>query len=124
MNKADKILIVVLVVVSCLLYVPLLYTDFLHKDAEKEVVVIYKDQEILRVDLNVNDTYEVDGTLDKVVVEVQDGKVRVEKETSPNNICSIQGWVEDANRPIICLPNDVIIKIEASNGEGVDSVTY
>ena len=97
-----------------------------YRDAgrEKEVVVSYKDREILRKSLSLNDVYTVKGTLGDVQVEVKDKRVRVEKENSPNHLCSIQGWVEDANRPIVCLPNNIVVQIEAGDvrDDDVDTV--
>lgn len=124
MNKADKIFIFLLVIISLLSYVPLLASDFLNKDKKKEVVVNYKNEEILRVDMRINETYTVAGTLGDVDVEVKDEAVRVEKENSPYHLCSVQGWVEDTGRPIICLPNEIVVKIEASEDteDGVDTV--
>ena len=59
----------------------------------------------------------------QVAVEVKNDAVRVEKETSPMHLCSIQGWVEQSNHPIVCLPNNIVVSIEASDGdEEVDTV--
>ncbi|MCX5775663.1 MAG: NusG domain II-containing protein [Firmicutes bacterium] len=49
-----------------------------------------------------------------ITVEITDGKVRVEKETSPLHYCSIQGWVGDAGMPIICAPNYFMVVIEGA----------
>jgi len=49
-----------------------------------------------------------------ITVEITDGKVRVEKETSPLHYCSIQGYVGDAGLPIICAPNYFMVVIEGS----------
>ena len=123
MNKADKIFIGIVIVCAVLSYVPLLLSDFMNRDRKKEVVVSFKNDVILEVDLNKNGIYKVDGTLGPVDVEVQDEAVRVEKETSPYHLCSIQGWVSQPNRPIICLPNNIVVEIKASDsGSDVDTV--
>ena len=124
MNKADKVFILIVAVCACLQYVPLLWSAYQDAGKEKEVVVSYKDQEILRKDLKINDVYTVKGTLGDVQVEVKDKRVRVEKENSPYHLCSIQGWVEDANRPIVCLPNNIVVQIEANDADedAVDTV--
>ena len=124
MNKADKLFIMIVAVCACLLYVPLIWSAYRDAGREKEVVVSYKDREILRKSLSLNDVYTVKGTLGDVQVEVKDKRVRVEKENSPNQLCSIQGWVEDANRPIVCLPNNIVVQIEAGDvrDDDVDTV--
>ncbi|HKM02760.1 MAG TPA: NusG domain II-containing protein, partial [Bacilli bacterium] len=40
-----------------------------------------------------------------ITIEILNEKVRVEKETSPLKYCSIQGYVGEVARPVICLPN-------------------
>ncbi|MCR0610040.1 NusG domain II-containing protein [[Clostridium] innocuum] len=120
MNKADKLFIMIVAICACLLYVPLVWSAYRDAGRDKEVVVSYKDREILRKSLALNDVYTVKGTLGDVQVEVKDKRVRVEKENSPYHLCSFQGWVEDANRPIVCLPNNIVVQIEASDTDSDD----
>ncbi len=113
MNKADKIFISMVIGCAFLFYVPLFISDYQNKGKQKEVVVSYKNEEVLRVKLDQNGIYQVNGTLGPVDVEVEASAVRVEKENSPYHLCSVQGWVKEPNRPIICLPNHIIVQIEA-----------
>lgn len=124
MNKADKIFISIVVLISILAYVPLFFNDFMNQGKQKEVVVDYKNKEVLREDIRKDAVYTLQGTLGDVQVEVKDEAVRVEKENSPYHLCSIQGWVEDTGRPIICLPNEMVVQIEAKEDtqNGVDTV--
>ena len=46
-----------------------------------------------------------------MIIEIKDSKVRVKKEESPLHYCSIQGWVDSVAKPIVCLPNSVIVTI-------------
>ena len=52
MNKADKICILLVVVCSLFLYVPLYWIRMQEADKVKEVVVSFKNEEVLRVPLN------------------------------------------------------------------------
>lgn len=124
MNKADKIFIIIVIVISLLSYIPLLVNDWQSRDKKKEVVVQYRNEEVLREALDKDATYHLQGTLGEVLIEVKDEAVRVEKENSPYHLCSIQGWVKDAGRVIICLPNEMVVQIETSEpGEhDVDTV--
>lgn len=123
MNRADKLCILIVVLCSILFYVPLFWIHA-HSVGKREMVVVsYKDKEVLHVPLDKNKTYHVMGTLGKVNIEVKDKKVRVEKETSPLHLCSIQGWVSSSNEPIVCLPNHIVVQIEAkSDDHDVDVV--
>lgn len=124
MNKQDKILIILILVTSIILYGTMEWFVRTTTSDQTVAVVSYRDKEILRIDMKVDDTYVVEGTLGDVFIEVNQGKIRVEKETSPLNLCSIQGWVEYANVPIVCLPNHIVVIIQNSveDPSGEDSV--
>lgn len=49
--------------------------------------------------------------LGEMIIEIKDNKVRVKKEESPLHYCSMQGWVDSVAKPIVCLPNEVVITI-------------
>lgn len=46
-----------------------------------------------------------------MVIEFRINSIRVEKESSPLNICSKQGWVSDDLYSIVCLPNRITISM-------------
>lgn len=112
MNRYDKALMIFILTTSLVMYAGMEW--FVRSTTSDQVVaVVYSyDKEILRIDLSVDKTYTVQGALGDVLIEVAGGKVRVEKETSPYHLCSIQGWVQYANIPIVCLPNHIVIMIE------------
>lgn len=123
MNKADKIFLAILLVVSIALYGSIRWLVNASTSDQKVAVVTYKDKEVLRIDMKNDGTYTVDGTLGDVIIEVKDNKIRVQEETSPYNICSIQGWVEYARVPIVCLPNHVMILIQAAQNDDDEDIT-
>lgn len=112
MNRYDKALMIFLLASSLVMYSAMEW--FVRSTTSDQIVaVVYSyDKEVLRIDLTVDKTYSVKGALGDVFIEVVGGKVRVEKETSPYHLCSIQGWVQYANIPIVCLPNHIVIIIE------------
>lgn len=118
MNKSDIYLIIFIVLVGLSI---LLYINF-NKEEADTALVFYEDNLILSIDLNINDTYVVEGLLGEVEIEVKDKKVRVVKENSPRNICSKEGYISDSSRPLICLPNKIVIKIVGN--DKVDEVVY
>ncbi len=115
LNRYDKILMIFILVTSVILYASMEFFVRASTSGQKIAVVSYKNEEVLRIDMSSDNTYTVSGTLGDVFIEVVDGRIRVEKETSPYHLCSIQGWVEYANVPIVCLPNHIVILIEGSN---------
>ena len=124
MNRYDKFLIIFILISSVVLYGTMEWFVRASTSDQIVAVVTYREKEILRIDMKVDDTYVVEGTLGDVYIEVKDRALRVEKETSPYHLCSIQGWVEFANVPIVCLPNHIVIMIQNTNSqpEGEDSV--
>ena len=112
MNRYDKGLVIFILISSLLMYTTMEWF-VRYTTSDQIVAVVYSyDKEVLRIDLNVDKVYEVEGTLGIVFIEVENKRIRVEKETSPYHLCSIQGWVEYANIPIVCLPNHIVIIIE------------
>lgn len=123
LNRYDKALMIFIAVSALALYATLVLFVQSAASSTSVAVVSYKSDEILRIDLSKNANYTVKGTLGDVTIEVLDQKIRVEKETSPYHLCSIQGWVQYTNVPIVCLPNDIVILIEnAGNPNQEDAV--
>ncbi len=113
MTKADKILIITLMFLSLVLIFPL----FFYAPSSSQAIVSVENKEVLRIDLKKDDTYTVQGKLGKVKIEVKDGKVRVKQENSKHHLCSKQGYVSNSSTPIVCLPNETVVKIENQENE-------
>jgi len=118
MNKSDvKVILIFLLIVV----VGFIVMHISSKEGNI-VEVYYRDNIVLTMNLDVDNEYIVDGDLGEVVIEVKDRKVRVKKENSPRNICSKEGYISDSSRPLICLPNNIVIKIVSSSE--IDGVVY
>lgn len=117
MRKADRILIVAVMLICLLSLIPL----FINQKQAAVAVVKVRNEEKLRLNLAENGTWTVKGTLGDVVIEVEDGAVRVTQENSPNHYCSRQGFVSNVNQPIVCLPNETVVVIEGKE-ESFDTV--
>lgn len=120
MNKNDIRLIglCLIVAVSSLL----LLKTFSDQSGAKTAFVYYRNDLLLNIDLTQPKPklYTVKGNNGDVVIEYSDGKVRVNLENSPKHLCSKQGWIEKSYETIVCLPNEIIIKIE--NNSDIDTV--
>lgn len=134
MRKADIILIVSIAVISIIAY--LLMRQFLNSTNAEDgtAIVLYKDDPVLEIYLldgsyeiidessivsidEENFIYIVTGINGDVVIEYKNNKVRVIDEISPKHICQVQGWSSSPLTPITCLPNNVVIIIEADKGD-------
>lgn len=57
------------------------------------------------LDIDITMTYNEPEFLAPITLEIKDSKVRVEKEESPLNYCSIKGFTDQIADPVMCLPN-------------------
>ena len=71
---------------------------------------------------NEENIYCVMGDLGPVVIQFNQGMVRIIYETSPQNICQLQGQTNSPAKDLICLPNSVIIKV-ISTDDDIDIYT-
>ena len=109
------------VICLCLILVTslLLFNKVFLQSAGNQVVNIYYEGKVIYTESVINDKHivlkqsEYPSLLAGMTIEInsQTG-VRVEKEESPYNICSKQGWVDSPNLPIVCSPNKVMVIIE------------
>jgi hypothetical protein len=116
MNKYDIILIsIVLVVMLLLIGVP----SLINSNNASKALVYYDNKLIKTIDLSIQDKkeYTVKGYNGDIIIETQQNRIRVKKETSPLHLCSKQGWVSSNLEPIVCLPNKIVIKIISADDE-------
>lgn len=60
------------------------------------------------------------------IVNIADGKVSVTEATCKNQVCVHHGEISMAGESIVCLPNRMVVRIDAQGSEeggGYDSVT-
>ena len=107
MNKNDIKLIIIILLFLVLFFL------FNYFNKEKAIIayVYYESDIISKIDLSIDNKYEVDGLLGKVMIEVKNKKIRVIEENSPNHLCSRQGFVSNKGDIIVCIPNKIIIEL-------------
>lgn len=108
MNKSD-IKLIGLVLLIALIF--LLGFKLFEKNDNKQAIVYYENKEVLKVNLNENKEYKVDGYNGEVIIIVNNGKIKVDQEKSPLHLCSKQGYISKTYETIVCLPNKISIKI-------------
>ncbi len=67
-------------------------------------------------------SFEVDGPAGGNTILVEPGRVRVSHAGCPDQVCVEQGWIDSGALPIICLPNELVIRIEGGAPAEVDGV--
>ena len=82
---------------------------------EGSMVSVYQDGKLVK-ELSLSDTTEftVEGDYTNVI-SVKDGKAAITESDCPGTDCVHSGWIHDAGRSIVCLPNRVEIRIEGAS---------
>lgn len=115
MNKNDFILIFIVLIIALFLFF-----NYLSDKQGNKAFVYHENDLILTINLNIDDTYEVMGDNGKVIIKVNDNKIKVDEETSLYHLCSKQGYISKPKEAIICLPNKIIIEIP-NNSNDIDT---
>ncbi len=139
MRKNDLIFIVVLLVLSGVLLLGVRVLQSASETEDGTANVFYRGELVLQIELADgsstvhNDAYVheaddeeglfvVEGELGPVTIAYADHTVEVVDETSPRNICQHQGRTNSPYKPLTCLPNDVVIRIERAVGDDYDGI--
>ena len=97
---------------------------------KERIAYIYSDDKLVKtIDLNsVEQSYSLvitNSSGGSNTVEVRRGKIGVTQATCPDEICEKTGFIDSPLVPIVCLPNNLVIKISSSENENIipDTVT-
>lgn len=113
----DIIIISVLVVAS---FVPTIVFALSFDNAESGNSVKYA---VVKIDGKEVERFDLDEISSKMVtyypsdtqyniVEIQEGKIRVKEDNSPDQIAVRTGWISEPGQTSICLPHRLVITIE------------
>lgn len=79
------------------------------------IVSVYQEGELLKeLTLNEDAQLLVQGTYTNKIL-VKDGKAAIVESDCPGTDCVHSGWIHEAGRSIVCLPNRVEIRIEGAS---------
>ena len=134
MKIADIMLIIVLSIVSILSLFGINTLQRNSADVNGIARVSYQNELILEIALGSDDytihnpahvleinsesnTFKVSGTLGPVTILRENQTVRVIEQTSPENICELQGATNSPLKPLTCLPNELVVNIERAPSE-------
>ncbi len=125
LTKGDKILIfMILVFCSFGLIIGKTYT---YGAFEKKYIVIeVKGTEVKRFILGQdteNKKIEIKGMLGYSIIEIGKDRVRMYQSPCDNGDCLKVGWISKPGQMIVCLPNQVAVKIIGSR-DTLDDTTY
>ena len=114
---------IVIALVVAAVAVVLLLSALPGGDGSLVAVITVDGQETERIELSA-DMEPVVVTLEEVgvVITAQDGKVAFTYSDCPDQTCIHTGWLSAAGDIAVCIPNEVIVKIEGVPDSDIDVV--
>jgi hypothetical protein len=88
-----------------------------------EIEILAHDKVVGRYPLNMDRTIRVAGPLGTTAVEVKDGKARIASSPCPNKICVHMGEFGTEGGVLVCVPNEVVVRVGKEQPNGVDTVS-
>ena len=85
-------------------------------------VEVYQNGNLIRrCPLDEPQSFVVEGAFSNTVT-IQGGRVAIERSTCPGADCVHSGWISQAGRAIVCLPNRTEIRLVGTEGGEIDLV--
>jgi len=84
--------------------------------------VMLDNKIILTASLEKDTSFTFDGELGAMEIVVHNGNVFISKSLCPHKYCMTMGKTSSSNKPLVCLPNKVIIKVNGQNNEDIDAI--
>ena len=85
--------------------------------------VVVSGEQVVTLDLSRDGVHDVLGPIGVTRVEVRGGKVRVLSSPCPQQICRHGGWIGAPGALLVCLPNQVVIRVAGEPTGGPDAFT-
>lgn len=118
-TKADKILIVALVILSLASYPLVKYFAKTGSSLEIEVM----GEEYMVVPLDIDREIVVPGRLGDSMISIENGTARFISSPCPHKMCINIGPVKDAGEMAACVPNGVLIRVLGKGDIKTDFIT-
>lgn len=124
--KNNRFWIIAFAVLLCVSALAWWFISYGNSGTEK-IAKIYKAGQLLyTIDLNkVDESYEITvGDKQYNTILVENGRISITSASCPDQYCVHQGSISGGGLPLVCLPNQLIIKIETTSDDDVDIVSY
>lgn len=120
-NHLDLMIIACMITIGLLLVIVVL---FVQTDGEM-VTVEVSGKEIASFPLSEEVTYVIDGKNGGTnTLMIKDGYAWVEDASCPDGLCRNMGKIHNSSQSIICLPNEVVIRITGGEDSEIDAVIH
>ena len=85
--------------------------------------VVVSGERALALDLSRDGVHDVPGPIGVTQVEVRGGKVRVVSSPCPRQVCRHGGWIGAPGTLLVCLPNEIVIRVPGEPPGGPSAVS-
>ena len=110
--KTDFLAIAIVAVIAILVSI-VFWTSIGEK--EGSMVSVYQDGTLIQeISLDSDTEFVIEGAYENVVT-IRDGKAAITKSDCPGTDCVHSGWIHEAGRSIVCLPNRVELRVEGAS---------
>jgi hypothetical protein len=89
--------------------------------ARAEIVV--SGEKALTLDLSRDGVHDVPGAIGVTRVEVRGGKIRVLASPCPRQVCRHGGWIGAPGSLLVCIPNEIVIRVPGEPPGELSAVT-
>lgn len=91
---------------------------------EGEIADIYINNRLSRsVALNEKQTVELSGSAGQIIVQADDGKIWIHQVSCPDQLCKKMGKIGQAGQVIVCVPNELVIRIRGESSLQIDALS-
>ncbi|MGO1368995.1 MAG: NusG domain II-containing protein [Senegalia sp. (in: firmicutes)] len=117
------VIIITILIVSI---ISLISVKLLNENINEKNILIKVDKKIVKeisIDKSVDKKYSFNFGREKGFLQVKNGKVRMlqmNDDICPRKICSETRWIENSKDTIVCLPNKIVVSLEATDKENED----
>ena len=97
--------------------------SFFKNQGKGEKIVIYLDNKVYKeipIDATEDITIKTDAGFNKI--KIHDKGVEVVDASCPDKVCVKTGFIDKANKNIVCIPNKVSIKIISNEKNDIDTI--
>ena len=93
-------------------------------ESATSVDVVVNNRLVETLDLHQSGQHTFEGAIGEVVLQVENGSIRVIASECPNKICIRQGKIHKPNQAIVCVPNRLVAMLNGRTNSDVDAITY
>jgi hypothetical protein len=123
MKKRIKILDIIIIFLAASLTLSSAYAAYIKPESRARVLIRGQNKE-WTFPLETSETVTVGGPLGDTIIKINEGRAWIESSPCDNQTCIGMGYVSKQGQWALCLPNKVMLFIEGTDDEHIDSISW